>query len=102
MNLFDTAILVAAVLMIVIGIFCMMKTINLLRVVMGTELATKAITLALVYAGYRTGNINTAQSFIVTIIVLEAVVSVASAGIALALYKHYGSMDIKNLNKLKD
>jgi len=102
MNLLDIAVVVTAILLIVMGIFCMAKTINMLRVVLGTEIAMKAISLSLIYIGYRTGNMATVQTFIIMVIILEAVTAVASAGIALALYKHYGSMDIKHVSKLKD
>ncbi len=102
MNIMDSVIILAAVLLIVTGILCMTKTINILKVIMGTEAAMKAISLVLVYVGYKTGGIQTIQSFIIIIVALEAVTSLTSAGIALALYKHYGSMDIRHISKLKD
>jgi multisubunit Na+/H+ antiporter MnhC subunit len=101
MNIFDSAIIVVAVLLIVSGLFCLMSTMHLIRIILGIEVAMKAVTLLLAYAGYVNGKMALSETFIITVIVLEVVLMVVAAGVAINLHKHYDSMNVRNLNKLK-
>jgi len=95
------AILVTALLLIVTGIYCLMRTHNIIRIIFAMELAMKAITLLLIFAGLINGNMALAQSFVVTMIVVEVMVAVVAAGIAISVYRRYGSMGVDNLTKLR-
>ncbi len=89
------------VLLILTGLFCLIRTYHMLKIVIGIELSMKAVTLFLLLAGYISGNVNLAQIYIITVIVIEVVVTLVAAGIAIRLYNRYGSMDIRNLRNLK-
>jgi multisubunit Na+/H+ antiporter MnhC subunit len=73
----------------------------MLKIIIGIEVAMKAVTMFIILAGFVNGNSDLAQTFVITVIVTEVVVVVVAAGIAINLYKKYGSMDIRNLRKLK-
>ena len=100
MNVFNIAIITTALLLILAGLYLLVRTRNMLRIVIGIEIVMKAVTLVLVFAGYVNGNMAMAQSFIVTMIVLEVVIAVVAVGLAVNLVKHHGSMDVRNMNKL--
>ena len=78
-----------------------MRTYHLLKIIIGMEIAMKAVTMFIILAGYINENMDLAQTFVISIIVIEVVIAVVAAGIAVSLYKKYGSMDIRNLRKLK-
>jgi NADH:ubiquinone oxidoreductase subunit K len=101
MSFFEIAVLVTALLMIFAGCFCIAQTHHLLRILIGIEIAMKAVTLLLVFAGFVNGNDALAEVYAVTVICLEVVMMCTAAGIAINLYRTYGSMDIRNLKKLK-
>lgn len=98
---YATILLTIGILMIVAGCWCMIRTYHMLKITIGIEIAMKAVTMFIILAGEINGDINLAQSFITTVIVIEVVLAVVCIGTAIGLYRKYGSMDIRNLTKLK-
>jgi multisubunit Na+/H+ antiporter MnhC subunit len=88
-------------LLLICGIYYLLMTKNLIRILIGLELLTKAVTLLLILSGYLTGNFALAQTLVITLIVIEVVVIVVAAGIVLWVHKHFDSMNVKNLQSLK-
>jgi len=101
MNLLQNMMLIIGFLLIISGAYCLIRTYHMLKIIIGMEIAMKAVTMFIILAGYISGNMDLAQAFVITVIVIEVVVAVVAAGIAVNLYKKYGSMDIRNLRKLK-
>jgi NADH:ubiquinone oxidoreductase subunit K len=89
------------IVLFIIGIYCVIMTANLIRALIGIEVLIKAATLLLIVAGYITGHVALAQSLVITLIVIEVVFMVVAVGIVLGIYRHYGSLDAKNLRNLK-
>jgi NADH-quinone oxidoreductase subunit K len=58
------------------GLYCMLVSFNLIRLLIGTEILIKAVTLLLVLAGYLNGNTATSQALVITLIVIEVVIMV--------------------------
>jgi NADH:ubiquinone oxidoreductase subunit K len=100
MTTISIAILVTALLLILTGMYCLVRTRNIIRIILGIEVAMKAITLLLVFAGWYNGKLALVQSFVITMIVAEVVVAVVAAGIAISVFRRYGSMDLSNLTKM--
>jgi multisubunit Na+/H+ antiporter MnhC subunit len=98
---FEAVILIIGLMLIIAGCYCLIRTFHMLKIILGIEVAMKAVTLFIILAGYISGNTDLAQTFVITIILIEVVVVVVAAGITINLYKKYGSMDIRNLKKLK-
>jgi len=98
---FGNIVLIIGFLLIIAGCYCLIRTYHLLKIIIGIEVVMKAVTLFFTYAGYVNGHIDLAQAFVIISIVIEVVVAVVAAGIAINLYRKYGSMDIRNLMKLK-
>jgi len=101
MTAISIAIFVTALLLILTGMYCLMSTRHIIRIILGIEVAMKAITLLLIFAGAVSGKMALAQSFVVTMIVAEVVVAVVAAGIAVSVFRRYGSLDLRNLTKLQ-
>lgn len=103
MEAFDLRIimLIIGFMMIVAGCFCIMRTYHMIKIIIGIEVAMKAVTMFMIMAGYINGHMGLAQAYVVTAIVIEVVVTVVLAGITIDLYKKYGNMDIRNLTQLK-
>lgn len=92
---------IAAILMLAIGVFSLVVTHNLMRVLLSVEILTKAVTLLMIGAGYMTGNMAAAQSYVITIIVLEVMILVVATGIVFGIYKKNGTLDTRKLNNLR-
>lgn len=91
----------AAGMLFVAGLYCIVFSRNLLRVLIGTELLAKAVTLLLVLAGAVTGRVALAEALVITVIVLEVVAVAVAAGIVVGVYKQHGSARVRLLMGLK-
>ena len=89
------------VLLFVCGAYCLLVTRSMIRAIIGIELLIKAVTLLIIVAGSITGRIALAQSLVITIIVIEVVVAATAAGIALCVFRHTDSLDVRSLKNLK-
>jgi len=91
----------AAGVLFVAGLYCIVFSRNLLRVLIGTEMLTKSVTLLLVLAGAVTGRVALAEAFVITLIVLEVVAVAVAAGIVLGVYRQHGAARVRLLMELK-
>jgi NADH-quinone oxidoreductase subunit K len=89
------------VLLFVTGLYCVVVTKNLIRVLIGLELLTKSVTLLLVLAGHMSGRVALAQTLIVTLIVIEVVVMVVAAGVIVGVFRRRNSLDTSSLRSMK-
>ena len=92
---------VTAVLLVAIALYSLIATRNLMRILLSVELTMKAVTLLLIGAGYNSGKMGTAQSYVITIVVVEVMLLVVAVGIVYNVYRRNGSLDTKGLNNLK-
>jgi multisubunit Na+/H+ antiporter MnhC subunit len=83
------------------GIYCLVMTRNFIRVLIGLEIMTKAVTLLIIIAGYASGRLALAQAIVITLIVIEVVVISVAAGIVLSIFRLNGSLDIRKARNLK-
>ncbi|MCE5188339.1 MAG: NADH-quinone oxidoreductase subunit K [Eubacteriales bacterium] len=96
-----TVMLVSGLILILAGCIELIRTHHMLKIIIGLELAIKAISMFLTLGGWLNGNIALAEAFVVTVIVLEVVVATVLSGIAISIYHKHGNMDIRNLRNLK-
>ena len=92
---------IGAILVFIVGIYCILVTANLIRALIGLELLTKAVTLFLILAGYVTGRTGLAQALAVTLIVIEVVVIAVAIGIILCVFRHNKTIDATLLRNIK-
>ena len=89
------------IMLLVVGIYCVLVTHNLLRALIGLEILIKAVTLLIIAAGHVTGHEAVAQSLVITLIVIEAVVITVSVGILIGIHKYNDSLDARKIRNLK-
>jgi len=83
------------------GLYCVLATFNLVRVLIGVEILIKAATLLIILVGYITKNIALAQAIVITLIVIEVVVMVVAGGIILSIFRQNKDIDARKLTNLK-
>ena len=83
------------------GLYCILMSRNLIRILIGVELLTKSVTLLLVLAGATTGRTDLAQALVITLIVIEVVAITVAAGIVIGAYRKNDSLDANALTELK-
>jgi NADH:ubiquinone oxidoreductase subunit K len=96
-----TVYVAAIILVAAAGLYSVLVTTNLIRVVIGLELITKAVTIGLVLAGRLTGKLGTGQALAITVIVIEVVVMVVAVGIILMAQRGTGKLDVRLLRNIK-
>jgi multisubunit Na+/H+ antiporter MnhC subunit len=102
----DTALLfstfgVGVALTLIIGFYCVLTTRSLIRVLIGLEILTKAVTLLIILVGYVTGQMALGQALAITLIIIEVAVIVVAVSVVLALFKHDRDIDATALRNLK-
>ena len=102
MNVFSAVILLAALLIAIAALYCLLRSRNLIRIIIAVEVLMKAVTLLLVFAGYLANNLALAQTFVITMIVIEAVVAVVAVGLIINLYNKNNSLDARHLGYKQD
>jgi multisubunit Na+/H+ antiporter MnhC subunit len=91
----------SVIMLFIIGLYYMLVTYNLIRVLIGLEIIVKAVTLLLVVAGYMTKHIALVQALIITLIVIEAVLITVAIGVVLGLHEKNDSLDTRRIRNLK-
>lgn len=90
-----------AILIFAAAIYCITISRNLIRILIGVEIFTKAVTLLLLASGVATGNMGISQSVMITVIVIEVVVIAVAAGVVIGAYRRTGSLDPRTLVDLR-
>ena len=84
-----------------IGLYGLLITRNLIKIVVALQVLVKGALLALVAAGTASGKINLGQSLAVMVIVVDTVVAVIGLALALQVKRRMGTLDVKELSTLK-
>lgn len=91
----------AIVILLVLGLYAVLSRGNVIRILIGIELMMKAVTLAIVLAGYLIGRPAMAQCLAITLIVVEVAVIAVASGIAVGIFRQTGSLSTSGLSSLK-
>jgi multicomponent Na+:H+ antiporter subunit C len=83
------------------GIYCLLTMRNLIKLFIGIEVVSKAVSLALVATGYARNSVLAAQALVVTYIVIEVSLVATALALIINIYRKTGSLDIRKLAKLK-
>ncbi len=94
-------LIITVALMFFAGVWCLLFSRNLIRLIIALEVLSKGATLFLILAGVDSGDMATIQAFVITLIIIEAVIAVAAAGIVLGIFRHTGSIDVRKIRNLK-
>ncbi|HPV08165.1 MAG TPA: NADH-quinone oxidoreductase subunit K [Aggregatilineales bacterium] len=84
-----------------IGLYGLLITRNLIKLVIVLQVLVKMALLALVAAGYATGQVNLGQSLAVTVLVADTVVAVIGLALAVQVRQRLGTLDVTQLSELR-
>jgi NADH:ubiquinone oxidoreductase subunit K len=102
MNFTLTTILLIGVFgLLGVGFYGLLASRNLIKVVVALQILAKAALLIFVAAGLANGQMNLSQSLAITIIVADTIVAVIGIALAVQIRRHSGTLDIKELSKLR-
>lgn len=87
--------------LLVIGVYGLLVTRNLIKLVAVLQVLVKSAVLALVLAGKLSGQPILGQSLAVTVIVADTVVAVIGLALAVRVRLRSGSLDLGDLSSLK-
>jgi multisubunit Na+/H+ antiporter MnhC subunit len=89
------------IILVFIGLYCLLTMKNIIKLLIGIEVFSKGISLAIIATGFAKNNIMLAQSIMITFIVIEVVVIAVALGLVINIYKNTGSLDIRKITNLK-
>ncbi|MCE5208304.1 MAG: NADH-quinone oxidoreductase subunit K [Chloroflexi bacterium] len=84
-----------------IGLYGVLISRNLIKVIIGLQIMVKGAMLALVLAGRMNGQLNTAASLALTVIVVDTIIAVVGLALAVQIRRTTGTLDVKSLSNLK-
>ncbi|MGC8867284.1 MAG: NADH-quinone oxidoreductase subunit NuoK [Elusimicrobiales bacterium] len=83
------------------GAYCMIVSKNIIKLLIGFEIISKASIIAIITSGYMTSNINLAQTIIILMILIEAVVVATGLALVVKNYRVKKNVDITDLSNLR-
>jgi NADH:ubiquinone oxidoreductase subunit K len=84
-----------------VGLYGLLITRNLIKIVAMLQLLVKSALLAIVMAGKVSGRINLAQSMATTVIVADTLVAVIGLALAIQVQKQFGTLELTELATLR-
>ena len=90
-----------AAALLTIGLYALLTMRNVIKLFIGIEIVSKAVSLALVGTGFARNRILLAQSLVITFIVVEVSLVATALALIINIYKKTGSLDVRKLTKLR-
>jgi NADH-quinone oxidoreductase subunit K len=84
-----------------VGLYGLLISRNLLKVVIVLQVLVKAAVLALVLAGRVGGQLGLGQSLAATVIVADTMVAVVGLAMAVQIQRRTGSLDVSTISTLR-
>lgn len=94
-------LLVGVIAIVGVGLYGLLITRNLIKVVVALQILVKGALLALVAAGEASGQVALGQSLAVTVVVADTVVAVVGLALAVQAKRLLGTLDVDALSTLK-
>lgn len=93
--------LMGVILIFAVGLYGLLVTRNLFKVIIALQLLVKSAVLALVLAGSAGGQLQLGQSLAATVLVADTMVAVVGLALAIQVKRRVGTVDIHQLGKLR-
>ncbi len=96
--------LVTSIILFVIGIYCLAVKRNMIRLIIGIEIITNAANLNFItFSAYaKQGFVDPlGHSIVIMSIVIGACIVAVGLVIAVSAYRHYHTLDVRKLSKLR-
>jgi NADH:ubiquinone oxidoreductase subunit K len=93
--------LIAILLLLGIGLYGLLASRQLIKVIIALQIMVKSALLALIVAGETTGRLGLAQSMAMTVIVVDTIVAVLALALVVQIKRHKGTLDAAELSELR-
>jgi NADH-quinone oxidoreductase subunit K len=93
--------LIVAAMLAGIGLYGLLISRNLIKIVVALQIMTKGALLALVMAGSMRNQVSLGQSMALMVIIADTIVAVIGLALAVQVRRHVGTLDIKSLTSLR-
>ncbi len=90
-----------SVALFVLGLVGLLTRRQILKQLFAIKVMLQGVCLALINAGIIRGDVQTAQSMVISALIVEAVVMAVALALIVNVYRHYPSGDIDDLDRLK-
>ncbi len=94
-------IFIAVLGLLGVGVYALLITRNLIKVVVALQIIVKGAMLALVVAGRLNGKVDLGQSLALTVIVADTIVAVVGLALAVQIRRRFGTLDLQSLSTLR-
>ncbi|MCS7132975.1 MAG: NADH-quinone oxidoreductase subunit K [Aigarchaeota archaeon] len=96
----------ASLILIIIGIYAVMSKRHIVKIVIGLELLTLGVNLAIATTGLRiidgVSHVDAlAQSMVAISMAIGAAIAALALSLAINIYRHYGTFDVRKLRRLR-
>lgn len=92
---------VTIVFLLGVGLYGLLVSRHLIKVVIALQIAVKSALLALIVAGDAVGRLNLAQSVAMTVIVVDTIAAVLALALVVQIKRRTGSLDAAELSRLR-
>ena len=96
-----TIILISVIGLFGVGLYGLLITRNLIKIVLVLQILVKSVVLALVLAGDVGGNPGLGQSLAATVIVADTIVAVVGLALGVQVRRRFGTLDIPQISTLR-
>ncbi len=96
-----TIAMVAVLCLVAIGIYGLLITRNLIKIVVALQVFAKGTILVMVAAGGISGKPAIGQSLAITVIVADTVVTVMALALAIQIRRWCGTLDARGISRLR-
>jgi multisubunit Na+/H+ antiporter MnhC subunit len=88
-------------LLFFIGLFALLTSRNMIKLLIGLEIMAKSVVLSFITAGYVRGETFFSQSLVITFIVIEVSLMAVALALVINAHRNTGGLDIRSLARLK-
>ncbi len=96
-----TVVMVAVFGLVAIGIYGLLIIRNLIKIVVALQIFAKGTILIMVAAGAMSGKPAVGQSLAITVLVADTVVTVMALALAIQVRRWSGTLDTREISKLR-
>ncbi len=97
----NSILLVAIIGLLAIGLYAVLISRNLIKIVVALQILVKSAMLAMIAAGQLAGQPEVGESLALTVIVADTIVAVVGLALAVQVRRHFGTLDVRALSTLK-
>lgn len=93
--------LIGTVSLLAVGLYALLISRHLIKIIIALQIMGKAAILALVIAGHAVGRVNLSQSIALTVIVVDTITAILALALVVQIKRRTGELDAAGLANLR-